>query len=126
MALGALVVGAVLGGCGLQPSRVVDTWPVGDPLACVPEDRCPELVAAGLAGLAARDGELAVVATWLHHEAARVDPVTGDQILSTRSGSCCDVLLVRLADGSERAIGVGFPGISQEPVVFDWNTGEGP
>jgi hypothetical protein len=115
----------VVAGCSLLPApagtadRVVDTWPIGAPLACDAGDRCPELVRAGLAGLAARDGAADVVSSSLHREGSLVDPVTGDQILSTRSGGAISVLLVRLADGTERAIGVGFPGVSREPVVFD-------
>ena len=37
-----------------------------------------------------------------------------------RSGGCCHVLVVELADGSTRAIGVGYPGISQEAVAIPW------
>ena len=114
----------VLAGCGLVPTGgdpIIDTWPVGAPYHCDDVTRCDEQIAAGLEGLAARDpGHAPVVAARLHVEGAYVDPVSGHQILMTRSGGCCRVLVVELTDGTTRAIGVGYPGISREAVAIPW------
>jgi hypothetical protein len=116
-----VALGLVLCGCGVTPDPLIDTWPVGASAACPDTQRCEALVAAGLAGLDARDpGHAAVVATELRDEGVILDPSTGHQILMARSGGCCAVLLVRLADGTTRAIGVGYPGISREPVAIPW------
>lgn len=119
----ALVAGLVAGGCAPAPDPVIDTWRVGGLLECPDADRCAELVRVGLQGLDERDpGHAHVVATELHIEGALMDPSTGGRILMTRSGGCCQVLLMRLADGSTRAIGVGYPGISDEAVAIPWET----
>ncbi len=44
----------------------------------------------------------------------------GNQVLTNRSGSCCSVARFELADGSVKAIGVGYPGISKTPVAVDY------
>ena len=104
-----------------QEDPVVDTWPIGDPLDCVSGANCDVLTRVALAGLDERDpGHAAVVAARLHNEGALVDAKTGNRVLMTRSGSCCSVLVVELADGSTHAIGVGFPGISHNPMAFPW------
>ena len=87
----------------------------------MPAPSCQEEIRVALAGLDARDpGHAAVVSARLHREGAVFDPATGNQILMTRSGSCCQVLVVELADGTTSAIGVGYPGISQEAVAIPW------
>jgi hypothetical protein len=43
----------------------------------------------------------------------------GEQILVTRSGSCCVVARFELADGTVAAIGVGYPGVSKIPIAID-------
>ena len=97
-----------------QAYPVVDTWPIGDEAVDCSEIRCDELVAAGLAGLAERDpGHAEVVEAKLHAGGSPTAPVTF-------SGVCCWVLVVDLADGSTRAIGVGYPGISDEPAAVPW------
>jgi hypothetical protein len=63
-----------------------------------------------------------MAAAHLHHEGEFVDPSTGDRTLSVRSGGCCQVLVIELADGSTRAIGVGYPGVSDEAVAVPWET----
>jgi hypothetical protein len=100
---------------------VIDTWPVGEPLDCAEVRSCDELVAVGLAGLDDRDpGHAPVVETHLRREGAFVDPTTGEQIRFIRSGGCCHVLVLELADRSTRAIGVGYPGISKTAVAIPW------
>ena len=121
--LGLAILGTLVLGACLPAARdpVIDTWPVGPPLDCVEDLRCPELMRVGLAGLRQRDpGHAAVVGARLHREGTLVNPVTGDTILMIRSGGCCKVLVVELADGSTRAIGVGFPGISDKAIAVPW------
>ena len=120
-----VAMAALSAGCGLLvPSGadpVIDTWPVGPAYDCPDAVRCEEQIAAGLAGLTTRNpGHAAVVDARLHVEGAYVDPVSGNRVLMTRSGGCCRVLVVELADGTTRAIGVGYPGISREAVAIPW------
>jgi hypothetical protein len=120
--LAAVLLAATLLGCGLAratPSPVIDGWPVGPALGCTPDDRCPELLAAARAGFEERDpGHPAIEAMVLHREGTEVDPTTGATILRARSGGPVHVAVFTLADGTVRALGVGFPGISREPVVL--------
>ena len=117
-----LAAGLVVGACAPAPDPVIDTWPVGGPLDCPDAGRCADLVRVGLQGLDQRDrGHARVIATELHWEGSFVHP-SGGRILTTRSGGCCQVLVVHLADGSTRAIGVGYPGISDEAVAIPWET----
>ena len=118
-----LLLGMVGAACtpAPPPDAVIDTWPIGEPYDCPEGASCQELIRAGLAGLAVRDpGHAPVVTTQLHHEGTLPDPKTGSRILMTRSGACCKVLVVGLADGSTHAIGVGYPGISKEAVAIPW------
>ena len=112
-------------GCGLGRDPVIDTWPIGEVIDCV-SARCEEEVRVALVGLAARDpGHAAVVSTRLHNEGALFDPGSGNQVLMTRSGACCHVLVAELADGTTRAIGVGYPGISPTAVAIPWEIAPG-
>jgi hypothetical protein len=115
---------AAIGACSLMATTdpVIDTWPIGKPVDCRAEaTRCEELINVGLAGLAARNpGHAPVVGVRLHAEGAFVDPVTGNQFLMTRSGGCCRVLVLELADGRVHAIGVGNLGISDEAAAIPW------
>jgi hypothetical protein len=99
---------------------VIDTWPVGEAIECA-DPRCMEEIRVALAGLDVRDpGHAAVVSARLHREGTVFDPGTGNQILMTRSGACCKVLVAELADGTTSAIGVGYPGISREAIAIPW------
>ena len=94
---------------------VVDGWPIGNEVNCSLEQRCDELLTAARTGLASRNpGHAEVVKQTLHEEG------THGNVLTTRSGGCCWVARFRLADGSVRAIGVGYPGISTEPATVDY------
>ena len=124
-----LVFSSVVLGCGLLPNarptgdRVVDGWPIGAPLECEDAARCQALTTVAGEGLDQHYPQHAeIVGFGLYSEGMRVDPETGNAILVNRSGSCCDVALFRLADGTEHALGVGFPGISTTPMAFP----EGP
>jgi len=121
---GALLLAALfLGACTIHQDQIIDTWPVGAAVDCQRLPTCDELVAVGLEGLAAREPGLgSIVATQLHVEGTFVDASTGDRVLMTRSGDCCRVLVVELADGTRHAIGVGYPGISDKAVAIDWET----
>lgn len=99
--------------------RVVDGWPIGVPLACEDVARCQILGQVAREGLDQYYAGHAEIAEFgLHSEGMTVDPETGDKILVTRSGACCEVALFRLADGTEHALGVGYPGISTTPMAF--------
>jgi hypothetical protein len=113
------------GACASPETAVIDTWRVGATLDCG-DARCRTALDAGLRGLTVRDrGQAPVESASLHAQATCRDPATGQEILSTRSGGPIWVLVATLADGSTHAIGVGYPGISQDPVVFDWDSGPG-
>jgi len=117
----ALAACLALTGCSAG-DRVVDTWPIGDPSDCpAPSPRCEELTRVGLAGFDSRDpGHLAIVSARLHAEGGFMNPKTGGTILMKRSGGCCQVLVVELADNSTHAIGVGYPGISDVAIAVPW------
>ena len=123
----AFFVVLVLGACmraGGDP--IIDTWPVGAASECGDARRCDELVRVGLSGLDKRDpGHAPVVSARLHNEGAFINPSTGEQVLVIRSGGCCSVLVVELADRSTRAIGVGYPGISTEAIAIPWEIAPG-
>jgi hypothetical protein len=108
-------------GCGLLPqpaAPVIDGWLVGPEVSFFDGERDLLL---GLASdrLDRRDpGHAEVVRATLHREGASIDPATGDEILRTRSGGAPSIAVFELADGTVTAIGVGYPGISREPVVL--------
>ena len=128
---GRRLFGAALAGIALvvvacspnAPSPVIDTWPVGEEYACDAGDaRCQALIPTAIAGLDARNpGHAPVLSVSLHREGALLGP-SGEQILMTRSGDCCSVAVLQLANGEIRAIGVGYPGVSDVPVAIP----EGP
>jgi len=102
------------------PVTIVDDWPIGRPTVCEPQFRCDELLNEAIRGLARRDpGHADIVSLALHDEGAMRD-AEGNTILTTRSGQCCRVVRFELADGSVRAIGVGFPGVSDIPIAIDY------
>lgn len=126
MLLLALLAWLALGACTPAADPVIDTWPVGDPLECGDARYCDELIEVGLEGLDERNPRHApVVAAGIHHEGALVASLTGRRILTTRSGDCCHVLVVELADGSTRAIGVGYPGLGGKAAAIPWETAIG-
>lgn len=118
------VLAVTFAACGLaRGDPVVDTWPAGAAWACAEDaaTRCQALIAAGLRGLDDRDrGHPPVASATLHAEGADYDRQTGAMILMQRSGGCCQVLVVRFADGSQAAIGVAFPGVSRTAIAIPW------
>jgi hypothetical protein len=117
------VAAAALAGCASPVSGgTIDGWLVGPETTCtdwsvtadgVVVDRasCAELLAAADRAFDVREpGHAPVVSTELHER--RWPP-----------GSCCGLRYVqvfRLADGSVRAIGVGWPGVSTTPYTIDF------
>lgn len=100
---------------------IVDGWPIGEPAVCVRENRCVELLEEALRGLDRRDPDHAAVVDFaLHDEGVMFDGGDHHKILNVRSGNCCRVVRFGLADGSVRAIGVGFPGVSDIPIAIDY------
>jgi hypothetical protein len=125
IAIGALVV--LLAGCGAVRSisgdgNVIDGWLVGPLTTCqdrvvtadnveVARGRCVDLVAASAKALDDRDpGHPAVVGMQLHER--RWPPNT--------AGGLQYVAVYTLADGSVRAIGVGWPGVATTPYTIDY------
>jgi hypothetical protein len=107
--------------CGLlrEPAApVIDGWLVGPEVSFLDAER---EVLLGLASdhLDRRDpAHPAVVRATLHSEGDLFDPATGQRILRTYSGGAPRIAVFELADGTVTAIGVGYPGISREPVVL--------
>lgn len=121
----SLVAMAVLAlaGCDLVssgPVAVVDGWPIGRERPCAIGDaRCTDLMPVAINGFDRRDpGHAPIVRATLHDEGTMID-AQGNHILMTRSGACCSVALFELSDGSVRAIGVGYPGVSDIPVAIE-------
>jgi hypothetical protein len=128
----AVVIGALailVAGCGgVQTSArdstsVIDGWLVGPLTVCqdrvvhdendveIRRGRCVDLVAAAAKALDHRDpGHPAVVAMQLHQR--QRPPNTG--------GGLQYVAVYSLADGSVRAIGVGWPGVATTPLTIDY------
>jgi hypothetical protein len=102
---------------------VVDGWLVGPPTVCqdrviytdnnaeVARGRCVDLLAAAAQALDHRDpGHPTVLAMQLHER--RHPPNT--------AGGLAYVAVYSLADGSVRAIGVGWPGVATTPFTIDY------
>ena len=116
----------VVAGCGLlsngAPSgQVVDGWRIGQPFDCgfgaQRNPECDEFVPAAVARFDRRDpGHLPITSVVLY---GRGDEL-GNTLLSTCSGGCPILAVFELIDGSFRAIGVGTPGVSTEPMTFDY------
>ena len=104
-----------LGTLSRPPSDpVIDGWVVGAarPNETAYVDAATELLAS------TSPGHAAIVRVSLHNEGVYYDE-DGQQILWTRSGSCCLVVLFELADGSKRAVGVGLPGVARTLTAFE-------
>jgi hypothetical protein len=109
-----------LSACGGQGS-IVDGWGIGAPYTCGantdPDPECPCAALLPLAGhaLDRRDpGHAPVVEAQLHEEGP---DAAGSPVIRS---SPFLVAVFRLADGSTRAIGVGYPGVSTEPMALDY------
>lgn len=122
-AIGAFAI--LVAGCGSAPSSgaVIDGWLVGPPALCqdrvvytdndaeVARGRCVDLLAAAAIALDRRDpGHQPVVAMQLHD---RLPP-------PNTAGGLAYVAVYSFADGSMRAIGVGWPGVATTPFTIDY------
>jgi hypothetical protein len=116
------LLAAVLAACSRPVSDpVVDGWPIGERRDCTARPwECNLLLAAARDRLALRDpGHPEIVQATLHMEGATVD-ADGNLLIQVRSGGCCSVARFELADGTIRALGVGYPGISDQLQTFDY------
>ncbi len=118
----AILIGLALGlavvACGGGPP-VIDTWPIGELTYDCDRGSCEAMIEAARSGLDHRDpGHADVTNVEIHKLGQEVD-AQGRPILTTMSGGPPRVALFELEDGSRRAIGVGYPGVSQTLVVFD-------
>jgi len=103
-----------------QADPVIDTWPVGGPVTC--EERCLPAIEAATDALAAREpGHPAIARVTLHAFGRQVD-AEGRILIQMTSGSRW-VAVFELEDDSVRAIGVGYPGVSREPIAMDYYDG---
>ena len=113
------LAGGFRGVIGERGDPVVDGWVIGVE-ECNETAGCQDYVDAATAQLGQRDaGHAAIVRTSVHSEGRYYDEL-GRSILWTRSGGCCLVVRFELADQSIRAIGAGYPGVSQTIMAFDY------
>ncbi|HYO43248.1 MAG TPA: hypothetical protein VES19_08635 [Candidatus Limnocylindrales bacterium] len=123
--LAALLVLLAVGvlACGLlrEPADpVIDGWPIGSSMNCTVRIDCDVLISLASGRLDQRDPDhAAVTRLTLHDEGTLADPVTGHRILLTRSGGAPSIAVFELEDGTVTAIGVGYPGYSRDPMVFE-------
>jgi hypothetical protein len=114
---GVALLAGLLGGCAPAITPLVaDGWEIGDPVDCTSNPECDAFVSAATIGLDRRDPQHARIASVHLHLQGK----PGSPVLQVCSGGCSVVAVLRLADGSIRAIGVGTPGIMTEPIVFDY------
>ena len=107
---------------------MIDGWAIGRPFDC-PDfigsglscaEEIASLIAVATAGFDRRNpGHAPIASVTLHEEGVVFDPA-GSAILTVRSGGCCDVARFQLVDGTLHAIGVGYPGVSDEPFASDY------
>ena len=115
-----LAVGVAMIACGrLVSDPVIDGWPIGAPTNDCLRGSCELMIDAARARLDIRNRGHADVVTVTIHEVGKVVNAQGQIVLTNGSGGPPRVVLFELADGTRRAIGVGYPGISKDPVAMD-------
>jgi hypothetical protein len=111
------VIATACGSLDVDPP-VIDGWAVGDALDCSASPDCGRLAMVALLELDRSEPDHAAAVAWsIHREGQYRDRRTGNRILPTRSGGAPDILVVTLADGRTVAIGVGYLGVSREPIA---------
>lgn len=117
-------LGLALVGCGTNAhvdssgnlTGVIDGWGIGQPFSCTdadPERPCSTLLPLARQALDSRDPfHPTVVGERLYQEGP-----DGNGNLVTRSTPFL-IAVFQLADGSARAIGVGYPGVSTTPMTI--------
>lgn len=111
-----VVMGALLLGCATpRDSSVIDGWEIGPPVSCddsEPPTRCQALVPFAVRAL-----------DHLQPGHAPIDTATLYEWLPARdrvySGGAPQVVVIELADGTIRAIGVDYFGVSSLPTILE-------
>ena len=115
-----LALGVAMLACGrLVSDPVIDSWPIGAPTTDCVRGSCEVMIDAAGARLDIRNRGHADVVKVTIYEIGRFVNDQGQVVLTTTSGGPTRVVVFELADGSRRAIGVGYPGISKDPVGMD-------
>ncbi|HEX8026489.1 MAG TPA: hypothetical protein VF484_09800 [Candidatus Limnocylindrales bacterium] len=114
IAAAAVLLGS---GTGVGAGSVIDGWTIGAAATCSdgdPERPCSALLPVARTRLDVRDpGHLPVVTSELRNEQ-----------VNARS-SILYIAVFKLADGSLKAIGVWYPGVSTTPGTLDYGPGAG-
>lgn len=116
----SVLMAAVIVACQSLPANtIIDGWSVGADRNCRDVPHCDALIPAAIEGFDQfYPGHPPVVSLTLHNEGLYPYP-NGALGRIFRSGGFPTVALFHLADGSIRAIAVGYPGISRTPMAFD-------
>ena len=114
-----LALGVAMAACRPVSDPVIDSWPIGAPTSDCVRGSCEVMIDAAGARLDIRDRGPADVVKVTIHEIGRFVNAQGQVVLTTSSGGPPRVVVFELADGTRRAIGVGYPGISEDPVAMD-------
>jgi hypothetical protein len=121
-----LLSAGILAACGvttLSENQFIDGWSVGDASPCTrgPE-LCDLLLATALEGFNERNPLHPPVVDAAFHAEGLYRDSHGNLERVYRSGGTISVVVFRLADGSYRAIGVGWAGVGhppEPPQAFD-------
>jgi len=99
---------ALLGGCANAPP-VIDGWEIGEPVNCGSEVPCNQYAQAATNRLdRVAPGHAPIVSIEVRDQAR----------IHARSGGSILVVVLRMADGSTRAFGVGHAGIEPGLAIF--------
>ncbi|HZM73919.1 MAG TPA: hypothetical protein VFC71_11155 [Candidatus Polarisedimenticolia bacterium] len=114
-AVATLLIGAEAVHRLLNPfeGTFVDSFPIGEPIACVSNSRCDEDLALATSALDRRDpGHAPIVETRLFQADARMTSHRDEIDKGLLLIPPVTVVVFKLADGSTRATGVACPGVA--------------
>lgn len=115
-----IALGLAIVACGAPRSDpTIDTWPIGASTSDCLRGSCEVMIDAARVRLDIRNRGHADVVTATIHEVGKFVNAQGQTVLTNGSGGSPRVVVFELADGTRRAIGVGYPGISRDPVAMD-------
>jgi hypothetical protein len=118
-----LTLAIAVAACDLpEPVALVDGWPVGAVYGCS-EPRCEPYIRVAVDGLDGRDAGHAPIIGATLHELGLMVGTDGRPVSLAYSGGQPSVVLFQLADGSVRAIGVKYHGVSRQASAVDWGPG---
>ena len=117
--MGLALATAIISDGGPVSDQVIDGWPIGAQTKDCLRGSCEVMIDAARVRLDVRDRGHAYVVTVTIHEVGKVVNAQGRIVLTNGSGGSPRVVRFKLADGTRRAIGVGYPGISRDPVAMD-------